>query len=222
MSNATRASWWVFASEIARARADYTLKIQKSSCSLHLHSVTQPHNYGKVFSSTAPGLVMGVGSIGARLLPYDECDTFLSTDGGLTWRMVDDGAHKYEFGDQGSVIVMVEDEEPTDEMKYSFDFGRTWHEFDLGVKVRARLLTTVPDSTSLKFVLLGTLARRSSHKGSNGERHIIVYIDFEALGKRKCGSGDMEKWYARTIGGQPDCLMGHRVSAGSGAVAPSH
>lgn len=34
-------------------------------CSLHLHSVSTPHNYGKVFSSTAPGYVMGVGSVGA-------------------------------------------------------------------------------------------------------------------------------------------------------------
>ncbi|BGO96427.1 putative Signal sequence binding protein [Rhodotorula toruloides ATCC 204091] len=180
------------------------------SCSLHLHSVTQPHNYGRVFSSTAPGLVMGVGSIGSRLLPYDDCDAFVSTDAGLTWRMVDDGAKKYEFGDQGAVLVMVEDEEPTDELKYSFDYGKTWYEFDLGVKLRARLLTTVPDSTSLKFILLGTLTRNSKHKGSQGERHVIVYMDFESLGKRKCEDRDMEKWYARTIGGQPDCLMGHK------------
>jgi hypothetical protein len=69
---------------------------------------------------------MGVGTIGSSLLPYDECDTFLSTDAGISWRMVEDGAMKYEFGDQGSVIVMVEDEEPTDEVKYSFDMGKTW------------------------------------------------------------------------------------------------
>ncbi|KAI5476446.1 signal sequence binding protein [Pseudohyphozyma bogoriensis] len=182
----------------------------RETCSLHLHSVTQPHNYGKVFSSTAPGLVMGVGSVGSRLLPYDECDTFLSTDAGITWRMVDDGAKKYEFGDQGSLLVMVEDEEPTDELQYSWDFGQTWQSFDLGVKIRARLLTTVPDSTSLKFILLGTLTRKSKDKGAKGERHVVIHMDFETLGKRKCESKDMEKWYARTLGGKPDCLMGHK------------
>lgn len=85
-------------------------------------------------------------------------------------------------------------------------------EFDLGVKLRARLLTTVPDSTSLKFLLLGTLTRRSDKKGSAGERHIVVHIDFESLKKRKCNDGDMEKWYARKIGknGEADCLMGHK------------
>jgi hypothetical protein len=77
--------------------------------------------------------------------------------------------------------------------------------------MRARLLTTVPDSTSLKFILLGTLTRKSKDKGSKGERHVVVHMDFESLKKRKCNPNDLEKWYARTIGGQPDCLMGHKV-----------
>lgn len=96
-------------------------------CSLHLHSVTDPHNFGPIFSSTAPGLVMGIGSIGKQLSPYEECDTFLSTDAGLTWRMVRRQAHMYEFGDSGSVIVAVDDEEMTDIVNYSTDFGLTWY-----------------------------------------------------------------------------------------------
>jgi hypothetical protein len=96
------------------------------TCSLHLHSVTKLHNYGRVFSSPSPGIVMGVGSVGDHLLQYDDCDTFLSTDAGLTWSIVAEGAHKYEFGDQGSILVMVDDEAATDKVKYSFDYGRTW------------------------------------------------------------------------------------------------
>ncbi|KAF9237274.1 hypothetical protein BU15DRAFT_76173 [Melanogaster broomeanus] len=42
-----------------------------------------PHNFGRIFSSPAPGLVMGVGLIGMQLAVYEECDTFLSTDAGL-------------------------------------------------------------------------------------------------------------------------------------------
>jgi len=96
-------------------------------CSLHLHSVTNPHNFGPIFSSTAPGLVMGVGSVGKQLSPYEECDTFLSTDAGLTWRMVRREAHVYEFGDSGSIILTVNDEEMTDTVSYSTDFGGTWY-----------------------------------------------------------------------------------------------
>ena len=95
-------------------------------CSLHLHSVTIPHNFGRIFSSPAPGVVMGVGSIGESLKPYEESDTFLSTDAGLTWSMVRLDAHKYEFGDSGSILVVINDEESTDSVSYSTDFGKTW------------------------------------------------------------------------------------------------
>ena len=96
------------------------------ACSLHLHSVTIPHNFGRIFSSPAPGVVMGVGSIGESLKSYEESDTFLSTDAGLTWSMVRLDAHKYEFGDSGSILVVINDEESTDSVSYSTDLGKTW------------------------------------------------------------------------------------------------
>lgn len=96
-------------------------------CSLHLHSVTDPHNFGPIFSSTAPGLVMGVGSIGKQLSPYEDCDTFFSIDAGLTWHMARRQAHMYEFGDSGTIILAVNDEEMTDTVGYSTDFGTTWY-----------------------------------------------------------------------------------------------
>jgi hypothetical protein len=69
---------------------------------------------------------MGVGHFGEYLLPYDECDTFLSRDGGLTWKMVAEGAHKYEFGDMGNLIVIVDDEKAVDHLRWSKDQGATW------------------------------------------------------------------------------------------------
>jgi hypothetical protein len=72
---------------------------------------------------------MGVGSVGKALAPYEECNTYMSTDAGLTWSMVHEGAYQYEFGDSGSVIVIVDDEKPTDSIMYSTDMGRTWYVF---------------------------------------------------------------------------------------------
>ena len=97
------------------------------NCSLHFHSVTTPHNFGRVFSSPAPGLAMGVGSVGKTLLPYEESDTFVSTDAGVTWQMIRKDAHKYEFGDQGSILVTINDEDRTDSVSYSLDLGKTWY-----------------------------------------------------------------------------------------------
>jgi hypothetical protein len=99
---------------------------ETENCALHLHSVTVPHNFGRIFSSPAPGFVMGVGSIGPTLRPYEDSDTFLSTDAGVTWAMVRHEAHKYEFGDQGGIILAVNDEETVDFVSYSTDLGKTW------------------------------------------------------------------------------------------------
>jgi hypothetical protein len=70
------------------------------------------------------------------------------------------------------------------------------------------VLTTVPDSTSLKFILLGSLSRDDA-KGSGG-RHAVIHLDFEPAKVRKCEDGDFEKWYARTLKGK-ECLMGHKA-----------
>ncbi|PPQ80721.1 hypothetical protein CVT25_001841 [Psilocybe cyanescens] len=175
-------------------------------CSLHLHSVTAPHNFGRIFSSPAPGFVMGVGSVGENLLPYAESDTFLSMDAGVTWRMVSKGAHKYEFGDLGSILVVVDDEDPTDEIKYSLDLGKSWLTYKIGVKLTARALVTLPDSTSQKFLLLGSVSK-NDQKNDIG-KVVIVFLDFAKTRGRKCGNDDYERWFARPH--DSECLMGHK------------
>ena len=119
------------------------------TCSLHLHSVTNPHNFGRIFSSPAPGFVMGVGSIGDHLLPYDECDTFLSTDAGVTWTMIRKDAHIYECGDQGSILVIVNDEEGVDVVRYSSDLGQTW--FVTCSPIRCLFLTIEQEKVGARY-----------------------------------------------------------------------
>lgn len=89
--------------------------------------MTDAHNYGRIFSSPAPGFVIGVGSVGDSLAPYDESNTYMSTDAGLTWTLVHEGPYLYEFGDSGSVIVVVDDEQVTDTILYSTDMGQSWY-----------------------------------------------------------------------------------------------
>ncbi len=72
--------------------------------------------------------------------------------------------------------------------------------------VRAKSLTTIPDSTSRKFLLLAKLNKKSS---TDEGRVGVIYIDFAPMKSRKCTDGDFEKWYARTAKGK-ECLMGHK------------
>ncbi|EEH39288.1 signal sequence binding protein [Paracoccidioides lutzii Pb01] len=174
---------------------------------LHLHSVTHLSNSGRVFSSPAPGLVMGVGNTGGHLKDYYDGDLYVSDDAGITWRKALDEAHKYEFGDQGSVIVAIFDEGRTGKISYSLNHGKDWKEASLpdGIKIRARILTTMPDSTGLKFLLVG-----SAKKDSEVE-HYVISISFTDMEERTCGKDDFETWPARlNEKNEPDCLMGHK------------
>ncbi|KAJ9669353.1 vacuolar protein sorting/targeting protein PEP1 [Coniosporium apollinis] len=174
---------------------------------LHLHSVTDQRNVGRVFSSPAPGIVMGVGNTGKYLKPYSEGDLYVSDDAGVTWKRALKEAHKYEIGDKGAVLVAVYDEGHTEGFSYSLDHGGKWEQVSLDDKVRAHELTTVPDSTSLKFIMVATKG-----KGKSTEYHIYS-INFEEMHKRKCEKDDFEMWPARVDkNGKKTCIMGRMQS----------
>lgn len=122
---------------------------------------------------------MAVGNVGEVLAPYTESDTFLSRDGGFTWEEVHKDAHLWAFGDSGSVIVIVNDEEPTDHVLFTTDEGLNWREFKFSnEKIRVRDIMTVPEDTSRKFMLLGR------YTGTGGS--VIVHLDFSSLTHKQC------------------------------------
>jgi len=176
---------------------------------IHLHSVTELANVGRVFSSPAPGLVMGNGNTGDYLKDYSQAHLFVSDDAGKTWNKALDGPHKYEFGDQGSILVAIRasDDEDISEISYSLDHGVSWVKEGLpdGLKIWPYFITTVQDSTSLKFLLVGKSGSKSPWK--------IISIDFEGLHEATCKENDMEEWSARVDKeGKSTCLMGHTQS----------
>lgn len=178
---------------------------------IHLHSVTELSNVGRVFSSPAPGLVMAVGNRGDYLKDYwHDGNLYVSDDAGKTWTKALDGPHKYEFGDQGSILVAVRDSEKDadiSEISYSLNHGLEWHKAALpdGLKIRPYILTTTQESASLKFLLIG-LTDKSPHWQ-------VISIDFDGLHEATCKEDDMEEWSARVDkDGKPTCLMGHTQS----------
>ena len=172
---------------------------------IHVHSVTDMSNIGRVYSSPAPGLLMAVGNKGKHLLEYEEGDLYVSDDAGLTWTRALKDAHKYEFGDRGAVLVAIYDEGPTDKISYSINHGKDWHEADLGEEVVPKIFTTTPDSTSLKFLLMATEGK------SIETEHYAFSINFEDLHEGKCRDSDFEKWYARVNEDkEPTCIMGQK------------
>ena len=101
-------------------------------------------------------MMMAVGNVGEYLEAYDQSDTFLSRDAGFTWEEVHKDAHLWEFGDSGSILVMANDEEPTDHVLYSLDEGLSWREYRFtNDNIRVKSIVTVPTDTSRRFILMG-------------------------------------------------------------------
>lgn len=190
-------------------KADTWKPLKADGKDLHLYSVTGFRNLGRVFSSKAPGLLMGVGNTGDHLDDYNDCDLYVSDDAGLTWKKALSEAHIYEFGGSGSILVAVYNEGPTSEAKYSINHGKDWEKVDLGLKINARILTTTPDSTGLNFIIVGVDTDKKAH---------VIALDLSGVLERKCelnkespDKSDFEKWYARyDEDKKPDCLMGHK------------
>ncbi|KZZ88393.1 vacuolar protein sorting protein [Ascosphaera apis ARSEF 7405] len=181
------------------------LHVPKSEDKLHLHSVTSLNNVGRVFSSPAPGLVMGIGNTGDHLKDYSDGDLYVSDDGGRHWWKALSETQKYEFGDQGAVLVAVKDEGRTNKISYSLNHGKDWKSAELPQKIKAVTLTTTPDSTSLKFLLIGKA------KENDGDKVYVMAIDFSDMHERHCSDKDFERWPARlNRDGEPICVMGQK------------
>ena len=122
---------------------------------------------------------MAVGNVGEKLAPYVESDTFLSRDAGFTWEEVHKEAHLWEFGDSGSILVMINDEQPTDHVLFTTDEGLNWREYKFtNEKIRVRSIVTVPSDTSRRFILFGSYARSPAS--------VAVHLDFTALTSLHC------------------------------------
>lgn len=123
--------------------------------------------------------MLGVGNVGETLAPYTDSDTYLTRDAGFTWEEIHKDAHMWEFGDSGAVIVIVNDEEPTDHVQYSIDEGKTWREYNFGIRLRITSLYTVPADNSRKFLLVG-------YEPRDTDKSVAVHLDFSSLTHRQC------------------------------------
>jgi len=186
-------------------------------CYLHFHSYTErrePRNY---FSSeTAVGMMVGIGNVGKYLEKYKDSDTFLTRDAGKTWVEIHKDAHLYEFGDYGGILLLVNDEVPTNFLEFSVDQGNTFVKYQFvekkDRKVRVKDILTVPDATSLKFLLIGTISDNSNESGSE----IMIYLDFSPLKTKKCvinhenpEKSDFELWSPSVT--ENGCHLGEKI-----------
>ncbi len=181
-------------------------------CALHIHGYTERYDVRATYSTpSVPGLLMAVGNVGEYLEAYDQSDTFLSRDAGFTWEEVHKDAHLWEFGDSGSILVMANDEGPTDHVMFSTNEGLSWREYKFTDEpMRVKAIVTVPADTSRRFILLGYYPRAKNSA-------VAVHVDFSSLTRKKCqlsidepGQDDFELW-SPSEEREEQCLFGRQV-----------
>ncbi|KAJ1886364.1 vacuolar protein sorting/targeting protein PEP1, partial [Kickxella alabastrina] len=186
---------------------------ETGQCALHLHSVTSTRTPGRVFGSpSAAGVILAVGNVGSQLSPWRECDTFLSRDGGITWKMVHREAHHVQLADSGSVLVLANDEVPTDVLAYSLDSGDTWTNAALDQKMRVSALFIDDDGLSPVVLAVGT-----AREGAHNHEQVVVSVDFAKSLSRQCSldpkdpkAGKDTELFVMSSHDDDDCIMGHR------------
>lgn len=152
----------------------------RQRCTLHIHGYTERRDPRATYSSpSAVGLMLAVGNVGEHLLPYADSDTFLTRDGGFTWEEVHKDAHVWEYGDQGSILLLANDEDATDHVTYSLNEGLSWQDYNFGERIRVKSIVTVPMDTSRKFILFGTAPNQP-------EATVAIHLDFSSVTNVKC------------------------------------
>ena len=160
------------------------------SCDLHLHAFTERIDDRDMFSfNGAPGLVIGVGNVGSRLAEYASGDTFMSRDAGQTWTEIAKGPHMVEVTDHGGIIVLADDQSPSNSIMYSLDGGRSFwtHEINsIKEKILVRHMLTEQSIDTNQIILFGRTSKYT----------IAVNLDFSRVFSRKCelSKNDFESW----------------------------
>lgn len=98
-------------------------------CHLNLH-LRGSEGFPSLYSTqAAPGIIIAQGSVGQLLSFIDEeTSTFLSTDGGATWKEVlKGGVSIFEIVDQGNFLVLADFKSPRSSLRFSTDLGATWN-----------------------------------------------------------------------------------------------
>uniref|UniRef100_A0A3Q2DMM2 VPS10 domain-containing receptor SorCS2 n=1 Tax=Cyprinodon variegatus TaxID=28743 RepID=A0A3Q2DMM2_CYPVA len=172
-------------------------------CHLHLHLrwADNPYVSGTVHTKdSAPGLIMGAGNLGSKLVEYKE-EMYITSDCGKTWRQVFEQEHHILYLDHGGVIVAIKDTSiPLKILKFSIDEGRTWniHNFT-STSVFVDGLLSEPGDETLVMTVFGHISYRSDWE--------LVKVDFRQSFTRQCTESDYEAWQLTDLQGER-CIMG--------------
>uniref|UniRef100_A0A665W0T3 PKD domain-containing protein n=1 Tax=Echeneis naucrates TaxID=173247 RepID=A0A665W0T3_ECHNA len=173
-------------------------------CSLHLQLQMSENPYlsGAITTkSSAPGIIVATGNIGAEL-SYNNVGMFISSDAGNSWRQIFQEEHNVWFLDKGGALVAVKQPSmPTRHLWVSFDEGRQWNQHSFSsvpLFVDGVLVEAGAENQIMTF--FGHFSHRSEWQ--------LIKIDYKSIFSKKCTEEDYQTWILHNQG-EP-CVMGQK------------
>ena len=182
----------------------------KDQCHLHL-ALTQHHRKARsiITNPKSIGIILALGNLGSELIDeIDALHTFLSIDGGVTWKFLDTQPSFLNFGDIGSLLILASQDF---QLKYSWNMGANWTELSLKNINEQSTITNVlshPLSNAQEFLIIGEIEASTSGERRSG---IVVLLDFSELNPDQCQkSFDYEIFIPKAY--EESCILGRKVS----------
>eukprot|EP00118_Oscarella_pearsei_P002351 m.10303 g.10303 ORF g.10303 m.10303 type:complete len:970 (+) comp22172_c0_seq1:130-3039(+) len=165
----------------------------QASCFLQMSS------RGITSMETAPGLVWAQGNLGSSV--RRSAGTFLSRDGGKTWRWIFNSFYQASFADQGAVMAAARAYRFTSLLQHSCDEGSTWQTFNMEKNIDVIGLLTEPGEKSLSISAFGF-----EHDFSEW---VVCKLNFSSIIKDPCDvNSDYYDWAPSDERVGRRCLLG--------------
>lgn len=175
---------------------------------LQLHGYTERKDFRDESSSeSAVALIIGLGNTGEELGEIRNASTYLSSDAGITWQEVAPFPAQWEIGDSGALLVLVDTSQPTKELRYSSDFGKTWDTMEFSDEfVEVIDISSIPSDESRKFVIWAI------PPPVRGDQTAVIQVDLSSLAPKKCKDSDFYLWTPEHPRKNSKCLFGHEAN----------
>jgi len=154
----------------------------------------------------ALGITVATGNVGDSLdKQWKVLNTFMTIDGGLSWKEITKGQYFVDIGDHGGIILLADNLVPTTEILYTLDFGNTFTSCNItDSPLDVRIILSVPTEISRKFIVYGL----RNDTASNSSKAVIVQVDMTNVFPRQCTDSDYE-WVSQI--GRIECLLGKKT-----------
>jgi hypothetical protein len=182
------------------------------NCKLHLRFEAE---YAPVSHRFAVGVVVATGNVGRFASPrFTQWRPFISRDTGISWReTVPRDTYHTELGYHGSIILVVQADVSTRDIRYSLNEGESW-----SLVANALPSALEVDNIHHHASLTEETFLIEGHRNVNGTRTgVLAFVDFAPLNLRTCvgfnipdaNGSDYETYVPSTTA--PGCLLGRVV-----------